>query len=413
MLFKYKAKNTEGKTKEGEMEAKDQLELARILRDDGFYILEAKAKSGSGGGFSFKNLATIDLNYFVDKIRGVPLEEKMMFSRNLSVMITSGIPLSRSLEVLEKQTQSPLFREIIQKMNQDIRRGKNFSDAVASQPKAFGKLYSSMVKAGEVAGNLDEALNILANQLEKQHTLRSRVRGAMMYPAVIITVMIAIGILMMIYVVPQLKAIFSDLGAELPATTRAIIAASDFLQVYWWMTPILFVAFIFGVKKSLDTQWGARAFAWLLLHMPIFKTLVRKINNANFSRTLSSLVSGGVPILEALRIVSDTLPNVYYKESLENAAEQVKKGKNLYEVLGQYDNLYTPLLLEMVQVGEEAGKLSDLLERVAGFYEEAVNETTENMSSIIEPILMVFIGGAVGFFAISIMQPIYGMLGQI
>ncbi|MEX0870089.1 MAG: type II secretion system F family protein [Candidatus Spechtbacterales bacterium] len=412
MLFKYKAKNADGEMKEGEMEAASQIELARMLRADGFYVLQAKSE-GEAKKVSLKSLSQLDVSAITDKIRGIPLEEKMMFSRNLSVMISSGITLTRSLEVLEKQTQSYEFKKIIKKIANDIKKGKNFSDAVMEHPKAFDKLYASMIKAGEVAGNMDEALNILASQLEKQHELRSRIRGALMYPAVIIIAMTGIGILMMITVIPQLSEIFSDLGADLPPTTKAILATSEFLTVYWWTLVFLLPVFLFAVKKFLGTSSGKRGLSLFLLHMPLFKKLSQQVNNATFARTLGSLISGGVPILEGISITSDTLSNVYYRESLVKAAEEVQKGENLFKVLEGYPNLYTPLLLEMIQVGEESGKLSELLERVAGFYEEEVADATKNLSSIIEPVLMLFIGGAVGFFAISIMQPIYGMLGQI
>ncbi|MEX0877774.1 MAG: type II secretion system F family protein [Candidatus Spechtbacterales bacterium] len=414
MLFKYKAKNPEGETREGETEAASQLDLARALRDEGFYLIdvEVMGDDGENSGSGVQKLAKLDLNVFVEKIKGVSLEEKMMFSRNLSVMISSGIDISRALEVLEKQSQSPTFKRTIKKISKDLQSGKNFSDAVAEHPKIFGTLYSSMVKAGEVSGNLDGTLEVLASQLEKQHELRSKVRGAMVYPAVIIIAMIGIGILMMIMVVPQLKSIFGDLGVDLPVTTQAIITVSDFLTVYWWAVLAALPFFIFLLKKFLSTENGKRSLSFLVLHIPLFKELSHKINNAAFARTLSSLISGGVPILEGLGIVSETLNNVYYRESLESATEEVKKGKNLYEVLDGYSKLYTPLMLEMIQVGEESGKLSDLLSRVAEFYEREVSDTTDNMSSIIEPILMLFIGGAVGFFAISIMQPIYGMLGS-
>lgn len=413
MLFKYKAKNPKGETKEGEMEAATQLDLARALRDEGFYLLEATGSEEEKEQSFAKKLAKLDLAVVMEKITGVSLEEKMMFSRNLSVMISSGIAISRAMEVLQKQTKSPTFKKVISNVNNDIRSGKNFSDAISEYPKVFGQLYSSMVKAGEVSGNLDETLEVLADQLEKEHELKSKVKGAMVYPAVIVTAMVGIGILMMIMVVPQLKSIFGDLGVELPVTTRAIIATSDFLTEFWWAFLASLPFFIYGTKKFLDTSRGEKGLAFVVLHVPLFRTLSKKINNAGFSRTLSSLISGGVPILEALKIVSETLTNVYYRESLVMAADEIKKGKNLYQILGEHPNLYTPLMLEMIQVGEESGKLSELLSRVAEFYEGEVTDTTDNMSSIIEPILMIFIGGAVGFFAISIMQPIYGMLGQV
>lgn len=412
MLFKYKAKNTKGKTKEGQMEAKSQLDLARRLRSDGFYVLEVEEVEGAGkkSGSALQNLAQFDVKQIVEKITGVPLEEKMMFSRNLAVMIDSGIPISRALEVLGRQTQSVLFRKIIADISQQVQKGKSISEAVEKYPKTFGTLYSSMIRAGETAGNLDEALNTLAEQLERQHELRSRIRGAMVYPAVIITAMVGVGVLMMITVVPQLKQIFSDLDIQLPATTRFVIGLSDFMVAFWWVVVLSIPAFLYVIQKALQTASGKRVFSWVTLHTPVVKGIARKFNNAGFARTLSSLTSGGVPILEALEITSGTLSNVYFRETLTEGAEQVRKGKDLHDVLSKYDDLYTPLMLEMVEVGEESGKLSELLQRTAVFYEGEVSDSTENLASIVEPVLMVLIGSVVGFFAVSVMQPMYGML---
>jgi len=413
MLFKYKAKNAQGKEKSGELEAETQLELARILRKDGFYLIEIKAQGEKSGGSFLKKISTFDLKRVIEKIKGVSLEEKMMFSHNLSVMISSGIAFTRALSVLEKQTQSYKFKEVLRDLSQAITKGKNFSDAVSEHPKTFNKLFSSMIRAGEVAGNLDKSLDLLANQMEKEHELKSRVKGALIYPAVIIIAMIGIGILMMVTVVPQLKATFEDLGVDLPLTTQFIILLSDFLQVYWWLVIISLPAAAFGFKKAIATPVGKKFFSLFLLRMPVIKGLTLKINNANFSRTLSSLIEGGVPILQALKITSDVVGNEFYKKSILESSDAVKKGDNLYAALQRYPKLYTPLLLEMVEVGEEAGKLSELLVRVAEFYEGEVSDTTKNLSSIIEPVLMIVIGGVVGFFAVSVMQPIYGIVGNI
>lgn len=413
MLFKYKAKNAQGKEKSGEIEAETKLELARILRKDGFYLVEIKSQEGKGGSSLIKKISTFDLKQIIEKIKGVSLEEKMMFSHNLSVMISSGIALTRALAVLEKQTQSIKFKKVLSELSQDITKGKNFSDAVLKHPKTFNKLFSSMIRAGEVAGNLDKSLDLLANQMEKEHELRSRIKGALIYPAVIIIAMIGIGILMMVTVVPQLKATFEDLGVDLPLTTQFIILLSDFLKVYWWLVIISLPISAFAFKKFIATPVGRKFFSLFLLRMPVIKELTLKINNANFARTLSSLIAGGVPILQALKITSDVVGNEFYKKSILESSDAVRRGDNLYTALQRYEKLYTPLLLEMVEVGEEAGKLSELLTRVAEFYEGEVSDTTKNLSSIIEPVLMIVIGGVVGFFAVSVMQPIYGIVGSI
>lgn len=412
MLFKYKAKNREGEIREGTLEAKDRIALARSLRAEGFYVLAVSSAHKKGGSL-IEKIVKLDLAVVTELIRGVPLSEKMLFSRNLAVMISSGIPLVRSLSVLLRQTKSPFLKNAIEAIRIDIEKGSRFSNALARHPKIFSPLYSSMVQAGEATGKLDETLELLSDQLEKEHELKSRIKGALLYPAVIIIALVGIGILMMVMVVPNLKAVFEDLGTELPPTTRAIILLSDALRFYWWAFVGALPVIIVGLKFFLDSSTGKRAMAWLLLHIPLFSGLVKKINNASFARTLGSLIAGGVPILKSLQITSRTLGNVYYQEAVLEAENKVKKGEKLYTILEQYPHLYTPLVIEMVQVGEETGKLSDLLRRIAEFYEGEVYEITKNLSTIIEPVLMLFIGGAVGFFAISIMQPIYGMMGSL
>jgi len=414
MLFKYKAKNQEGEVKEGTTEAVDQIALARSLREDGFFIIDIKAVDGAvDSGGKLKKLTQLDIKQITEKIRGVSLEEKMMFSRNLSVMVASGISLTRGLSVLEKQSQSPTFKFTISQIAQSIKKGISFSEAITKYPKIFDRLYSNMIKVGEATGSLDEALNILANQLEKEHELKSKIKGALTYPIVILIAMTGVGILMMVTVVPQLEQVFTDLDIALPASTNAILLLSKFLQAFWWALLLSIPFVLYGLKKFHDTNQGKKFFSWLFLSTPAFKTLTKKINNARFARNLSALTKGGVPITEALEITSNTLGNVFFRESLHKAKDQVIKGKALHKVLGVYNKLYTPLVLEMLEVGEESGKVSELLERVAEFYEKEVSDTADNMSSIIEPILMIGIGGAVGFFAISIFQPIYGMLGSL
>ena len=413
MLFRYKAKNKTGELKEGIIESKNQVELARQLREEGFFIIDVKTQGTDKNKSFLKKLAQFDLKQITEKIRGVSLEEKMMFSRNLSVMIESGISITRALEVLQKQTRSPTFGAAIRKINDSIKKGISFSESIREYPKIFDELYSSMIKVGEAAGNLDKTLNILANQLEKQYKLRSKVKGAMTYPVIIVIAMTGVGMLMMVTIVPQLEKVFVDLGIDLPITTRSVLFISAIFQKFWALIIIVLPIVIFFLKKYSHSARGKIFFSWIFLHIPIFKGLSQKINNAIFARNTSSLVKGGVPLVEALTITSKTLSNIFFQDSLLNSVKQVKKGKNLHESLKLYPKLYTPLMLEMVEVGEESGKLSDLLERVAIFYEGEVSDITDNMSSIVEPILMVFIGITVGFFAVSIMQPIYGMLGSL
>ena len=230
MLYSYKAKNKEGEIKEGMEEFPTQIDLARKLRAEDFYIVEIEQKNSGTKKFSLKKVGSLDINVILERIKGVSLEDKMMFSRNLAVMIASGINLIRALDVLQRQTKSPTFKAAIIDIGSQVKRGINFSEAIIKYPKIFSRLYSSMVKVGEATGNLDETLSILSSQLEKQHELRSKIKGAMTYPIVIMVAMTVVGILMMVTIVPQLEKVFNDLGIDLPPTTELVLLISNILK---------------------------------------------------------------------------------------------------------------------------------------------------------------------------------------
>lgn len=361
----------------------------------------------------YSGILKFDVGRVFDSIRGVSLADKIMFSRHLAVMIAAGVPITRALAVLSKQTRNTRFTTAIGKIADDIRGGKRIADSLQGHPSIFDTFYVSMVRAGDAAGNLTDILALLADHLKKEYDLRSRVRGALMYPSVIVVAMGGIGALMMIMVVPKIAQIFEDLDTELPLLTRVVIGTSNFTSAFWPFLLVSLPVFFYIAKKASSTKRGRRLFSWCFLRAPVLKSLTRKINSARFARTLSSLAQGGVPILESIEITRDTLTNVYYQESLDKIYKSVRGGTSLYEAIAQFENIYPGLIVEMVQVGEETGALGDLLRRIAEFYEEEVNNTTKNLSSIIEPILMLVIGFVVGIFAVSMIQPMYSLMGNI
>jgi len=253
----------------------------------------------------------------------------------------------------------------------------------------------------------------LADQMEKSHTLRARVRGALIYPAIVVFAMIGIGMLMFLFVVPRLKDVFADFDVSLPITTRFIFWFSEFLLTQWYFIIPVFAAGGWGFTKILGTHQGKLARDKILMRIPIFRNLLREISSAQIARTLSSLIIAGVPIVRGITIVSHTLQNVYFKASLLAAANSVEKGKTIHEALTSYDWIYPPIFIEMIAVGEETGKLGELLERLAAFYETEVDRATQNLAGIIEPVLMVVIGAVVGVFAVSMIMPMYTLIGTI
>lgn len=406
--FFYNAKSTTGEEKSGTYEAADKTDLARYLRQQNLFLISANIL----GQKSQKKHIKIILTDIIDKLQPISLVDKMLFARHLSVMIKAGLSLNQALEVLSQQTKNRKFSKIINNLNKSVQKGTMLSDALANYPKTFSNLFVSMVRVGESGGKLEESLRLLAGQIEKDHRLISKVKGAMAYPLVIVVAMFGIGVLMMITVVPNLVKTFQELKIDLPLTTRVIIALSEFLTKYTYLSLLIVILFILIFAQILKTKIGKRAFDWSALNLPIINTATRKINSARLARTLSSLIASGVSIIKSLQVVSEVLTNGYYAESLQFAGKEIEKGKSLSDSFQKYSTLYPPLIIQMVKVGEKTGTLNDILDELANFYEEETDDLTKNLSSIIEPVLMVIIGGAVGFFAISMIQPMYSMVSS-
>ncbi|HHE76529.1 MAG TPA: type II secretion system F family protein, partial [Candidatus Parcubacteria bacterium] len=396
----YVAKNLKGEPRSGVVEAKDEHELARILREEGYLLVSFHAEEEKKPSF----------NFYIPIFSRVSLVEKIMFIRNLRVMVNAGVSLPRALGILVDQVKNKKFKKIIGRIKEKVVHGKSFSEALAEYPSVFDNLFVNMVKVGEESGTLGDVLQVLGRQMEREHKIVSKVKGAMVYPAVILALMAIIGILMMIMVVPKLSKIFSDLNIELPITTRIIIFFSNFVVDFWYILIIAFIALWFLLRRFLKTEKGRKIKDAALLKMPIISPIIVKTNSARTVRTLSSLIEAGVPIARSLEITSKTLNNIYYQEALSRASQEIKGGSELAEILKKYNDIYPSLVIQMIKVGEETGDTSEILKQLADFYEDEVSNITKNLSSVIEPVLMIIIGAAVGFFAVSIIQPIYGIV---
>lgn len=401
--FLYKAKNAEGEVKTGKLMANDQRELDEMMRRRGLVLISSTDLSG-------KKKAEIKLPKFLQK---VSLVEKMLFTRNLAVMLTAGLSFGRALSILAEQTKSSYFREILEEISKDVQKGSALADSLAKYPKVFNTLFVSMVRVGEMGGNLEEVLSLLALQLKKDHEVVSKVKGAMTYPAVIVIAMSLIGVLMMMFVFPSLLKMFADSGTELPVTTRFLIFFSNALQTHGILIFAGFAVFVALFIQIIKTPAGKKIFDMIILKIPVVKGIVMKVNVARFSRTLSSMITSGVSIVQALEVISGTLGNTFYKESAADACKKVQKGLDLSEVMAEYGDIYPGMMIHMIEVGEETGSLETTLKQVAEFYEDEVDQLTSNLSSIIEPLLMLVMGGAVGFFAISLIQPMYSIMETV
>ncbi len=403
MFLAYKAKRADGSVVEGQKDAKDRFELARQLRAEGLTAFSVEEVGRA---------KKLDLNSFVNRIFSrISHKEKIFFASNLSEMITAGLALSRALSVLRKQTPNAKLAAVIDSVLDTVNQGGTFSSGLAKFPDVFDHVFISMVEAGEKSGQLPEALKTLSDQMQKSYALRKKIRGAMIYPSIIIIAMLGIAVIMLVYIVPTLSKTFKELGVQLPFTTRVVIGLSDFMSSHFIIFGILVLIVIAGILKARKSAWGKRLVSKLLLKLPVIKTITKEMNAAVTARTLASLVTAGVSIVEALRITEKILTNPYYKEVVARAQESVPKGANLSSIFQdeRAEKIFQPFMGEMIEVGEETGKLSDMLAKLATFYENEVDTMTKDLSTVIEPVIMIIVGVGVGFFALSMIQPIYSI----
>jgi type IV pilus assembly protein PilC len=402
MKFQYKAQTKDHEIIEGFSEAPDKFFLARELREKGNTPILIKELKGKGG-----------LNITIGFLNRVSLSEKILLTRNLAGMLQAGLSLTRALAVLEKQSKNAYLKGILSSIIDDINKGNTLSDGMKKFPKVFSSIFISMVHAGEESGGLPQALADVGLNLKKSYDLNKKIKSAMMYPSIIMGAIVLIGVLMMIYVVPTLTKVFKDLKADLPASTKFIIWLSDSISQHillFILIVLSLVAFGYFLSKFKKVQ---RAFDFTILRLPILSTLIKEMNSARTARTLSSLLSSGVDLSRALSITQDVVQNSYYKDVIQGAIVSIEKGAPLSESFKNNPHLYPVMVGEMIEVGEETGKLSSMLLEIATFYESEVDNKTKDLSTIIEPVLMVFIGGAVGFFAISMISPMYTVMDQI
>lgn len=403
MKFTYTEQNKDGKRIEGVAESPDIFTLAKEIRERGSVPLSVKE-------FDKKNFK---LRFNFDLFRGVSLGEKIMFTNNLSGMLSAGLSLTRAMSVLEKQTSNRTFNDILKSLVDDINKGSTLSSGMSKFPKVFSGVFVSMVHSGEESGSLPKTLKEIGATLKKTYDLNRKIKGALIYPSIIVAAIFIIGILMMIFVVPTLTKTFADIGVELPLPTRIIIFISDLLSKHFFTFALIMIFIIGSGVMFARLKITQRYFDAFILKIPVLGTLIKEMNTARTARTLSSLLSSGVDVSKALTITEEVLQNVHYKELIHNSIKSIEKGIALSVSFKENINLYPVMVGEMVEVGEETGKLSSMLADIATFYENEVDNKTQNLSTIIEPVLMIFIGVAVGFFAVAMLKPMYSVMDTI
>lgn len=404
MKFKYKSQTKTGEIKEGVLDAPDKFAAAKQIRDLGEIPLMTANQNEEN---FLTKLSSISIG------GKVKLQDKIMFTKNLSGMLQAGLALSRALTVIARQTNNKKFKDIVSTLIDDLNKGSTFSDGMMKFPDTFSPLFIAMVKAGEESGTLSSTLKEIGETLEKTYALNKKIKSALMYPSIILCAIFLIGVLMMIYVVPTLTETFKDTGATLPSSTQFIIWISDTLKNHLLLFIIGVGAIVSGFFAMSKLKATKHYLDLIYLKLPIIGTMITEVNTARTSRTLSSLLSSGVPISRCLTITKEVLQNEYYKKVIDDAILAIEKGRTLSEVFKSNVKLYPVMMGEMIEVGEETGNLAKMLFDIAVFYEGEVDTKTKDLSTIIEPVLMVFIGGAVGFFAISMISPMYSVLDTI
>lgn len=401
MKFSYSAKNTStGKIVKSTIEADNQQEAARIIQNEGLVPLDIKSE---------RNVSITGLS---GKFNKVTTKEKVLFFRQLSTLINAGLPLSQSLRNVVDQTKSKGLKVIINDIINQVEGGKPLSKALGKYPDVFSRVAINLVGAGETSGTLDKALERIANQLEKDADIASKVKGAMVYPIVIVVVMIAVIAFMMIKVVPQIKLLYTSFpGTSLPIETKALLAVSNFVAAYWWILIIVLIVLSVVLYRWFKTESGTRVLDSFKLNAPPFKSLFRMIYMARFSRTAATLIGAGVPLLSVLQITGENVANYQIKQSVMKAAEKVKGGKSLGDSLTGDPN-FLPLVPNMLKIGEASGSIEAMLNKSADYYEKEVDNIIANISTIIEPVMMILLGIVAMIIVAAILLPIYSLAGS-
>ncbi|OIP94810.1 hypothetical protein AUK40_06670 [Candidatus Wirthbacteria bacterium CG2_30_54_11] len=401
-IFNYRARDEKGAIIHGTTEASDKNSVVTQLRDK--HLIPLEIKSSSAKGFS--------LGAMFQGMTGIPMKDKVVFTRQLSAIINAGIPLLQALQLTTQQTGNKQLKEVLGKTLADIEGGKTFSEALASHPVAFSSLFVNIVKAGEVSGTLDISLTRLADQMERDNEIQGKVRGALVMPALVLVAMVAVVILMSVVVIPELSGLFAESGKALPLPTQIMLLLSTFLTELWWLAILLTVGFCIAFIKFIKTKQGRDMMDVVALNTPVFGKMSKMIIYARMTRVLAMLVSSGVPLLTALDIIADLVGNHVYGESIKGIAKEVEKGVPLATGF-RNPKLYPDMIGSMIGIGEQTGAVDDMLFKLAAFYDTEVGNMTKNLTTLLEPLLMAIMGGAVGFIIMAILMPIYGLVNVI
>lgn len=399
--YNFKAINPLNNHKEtGQVDAIDETQATDTLSSRGLQIV------------SLKEVTVRSAWSVMDLIERVNTKDLVAFSRQFAVMVGASVPVVETLKVLSQQTQKPKLKRIVAEISDEVDSGDTLSGALAKRPELFSNFYISVVKSGEQSGKLDDALNYIADEMEKDYDMNSKIKGAMIYPLFVIVMMAAIGVLMMMFVVPKLTAIIVETGSELPLATRIMIAISGFLISYWWVLVVIIIAAFFAIRFYLKSKIGREQFDYLILKLPIFGELLQMIFLVRFTRSMNTLILGGVNISSSLRVAGEVVSNSYYQHLIEETIAEVQSGNSICTVFVRTKEIPS-MVSQMMLVGEKTGKLDVSLEKVTNFYNREITTMLANLMSLIEPSLMVVMGLGVGVMVAAILLPMYNVVSQL
>lgn len=395
-VFVWEGKLANGSIKKGEIEATDKAAAALILKRQRIVPTKLKAKP--------KNISLFE--------QKVKTKEIVIFTRQFSTMINAGLPLVQCLDILSSQQPNPSFKKVTSQIKGDVEGGSTFADALSKHPKIFDSLYVNLVAAGEVGGVLDTVLNRLAVYMEKNEALKNKVKGAMTYPIIVLCVAFGVVAILMIFVIPTFSDMFKQFGSALPGPTQFIVNLSSFFRNFWWAMIGSIIAFIVGFKWIRTQKKGLFYTDKMMLRLPVFGSLIRKVAVAKFTRTLGTMISSGVPIMDGLEITSKTAGNVIIENAIRTVRTAISEGRTMSDPLEQ-TGLFPGMVVQMIAVGEATGAMDQMLGKIADFYDEEVDTAVEALTSALEPMLMVFLGGIIGFVVVAMYLPIFKMAAAI
>lgn len=400
-VYKYYARDSNGKEVSGKTEARSSQSVADTLQGKGLTIVRIEEELG----FSLDRLNEINLG-------GVPIKDKVMFMRQLATMISAGLALTQALQILEAQATNPLFKKTLSNVLGDVQGGKSLSEAFRSSRKVFDEITMNLIEAGEASGNLENILERLALELEAQKKLQDKIRGAMIYPLIISLVIVGVILLMMFVLIPAMADIYGEFGAELPTITKVMIALSNFFIKFWWIL-IIFASIVYTVFKSyIESPTGRASYDKLLLKVPIFGPILVKMQIAQFTRILSLLMKSGLSIVKALELTGGSLTNTVFKDAVLNSKLEVEKGVPIALPIAR-SKVFPMIVSQMIAVGEESGELDKVLEKMAQYYNEEVDVATSNITVLMEPLMLLVMGGVIAFIALAVYMPMFNLSGVI